>query len=205
MSPQKRKTRELRQIHTTDPVAIGQKVVPVHYTGIQCTGATFCPYRLGQLYLCICLTSLVFHFVGSYTTPFSMGTLFSLPFRLPVPGQRHRHDSLPTHELPSSPWLPPHGGAQSWLPTFGRRWLPSIRRTRLRLTPGRRIQLGGDSGGAPLLRPSAVGARRSQGTFPFPFLFLYCRNLKKICIISTLFHLSSFPSHCVSMDRTRDF
>ena len=26
-----------------------QKVMPVHYTGILCSGATFCPYRLDQL------------------------------------------------------------------------------------------------------------------------------------------------------------
>ena len=63
--PAKWKSRILRQIHTADLVGIGQKVLPVHYTVILCTGATFFPYRLGQLYICIRCDILVFHFAGS--------------------------------------------------------------------------------------------------------------------------------------------
>ena len=43
----------------------GQKTMPVHYTGIQCNGVTFCPYWLDQLYLCIWHNLLVIHFAGS--------------------------------------------------------------------------------------------------------------------------------------------
>ena len=38
------------QVPTADQVGTyGQQVVPVHFDGILCTGATFCPYRLDQL------------------------------------------------------------------------------------------------------------------------------------------------------------
>ena len=54
--------RNWGKTHKADPYRCGQKVVPVHYTGIKCTGATLCPCRLDQLYVHICLNSIVFHF-----------------------------------------------------------------------------------------------------------------------------------------------
>ena len=71
--PAKWKTRELSQIHIYSWSShYGHKVVPVHYTGILGTGATFCPYRLDQRYVFGAVPSSSILRAHLYTTPSSM-------------------------------------------------------------------------------------------------------------------------------------
>ena len=56
----------------------GQKVVPVHYAGILCTGTTFCPYRLDRMFVFGAMSSSSILGPILYKTYYSMVSLLNI-------------------------------------------------------------------------------------------------------------------------------